>query len=128
MVLFAFKELKVFLGKGGYMYCKMKKNLYLFHRLKFETINGFLERGREINHIDGNKANNDLINLEEVWHVENIRHAIFIGLFRNGLNLKKLGEANIDLIFKEPFVEDYFGRADIPDLLSDYFRGGLGCR
>lgn len=45
------------------------------HRLVAETFLGFRE-GMEINHIDGNKSNNDVSNLEWVTHRENMIHAV----------------------------------------------------
>lgn len=48
---------------------------FLGHRLVFETFNGYVPD--IINHIDGNKSNNELNNLEEVSNSENIAKAIY---------------------------------------------------
>lgn len=43
------------------------------HRLVWEAFNGKIPAGFEINHIDVDKHNNSLDNLELVTHVENVR-------------------------------------------------------
>lgn len=52
------------------------------HRIVAETFMDFdNHRGLEVNHIDGNKHNNRLDNLEWCTRSENARHAIETGLF-----------------------------------------------
>ena len=53
---------------------------YLIHRLVASTfINNPLNKS-DVNHIDGNKQNNNLINLEWATRSENQKHAFAIGL------------------------------------------------
>lgn len=52
------------------------------HRFIWECHNGVITSNKVINHIDGNKANNCLTNLELVTQKENMRHAIDSGLQR----------------------------------------------
>ena len=72
-------------GKNGYKYVTVyanntSKKLYV-HRLMAELYIPNPENKRTVNHIDGDKHNNNLSNLE--WHTdsENIQHA-----YDNGLN------------------------------------------
>lgn len=50
------------------------------HRFIWECHNGLILDKKVINHIDGNKTNNKLSNLELVSQKENVRHAVAIGL------------------------------------------------
>ena len=59
------------------------------HRLHWIIKVGEIPKGMEINHIDGNKLNNRIENLECVTPSENKRHAI-----RTGLKTPKSGNAN----------------------------------
>jgi hypothetical protein len=43
------------------------------HRLVYETFGGKIGEGREIDHIDGNKHNNDITNLRAITRSENMR-------------------------------------------------------
>ena len=45
------------------------------HRLVWLVFNGKIPKGYVINHMDGNKRNNRLSNLEMITHAENIQHA-----------------------------------------------------
>jgi hypothetical protein len=80
--------LKPEINPTGYMivtlYGKSGKKRKSVHRLvcsEFNSLSEFL--GAEVNHIDGDKTNNHLSNLEWVTHTENIRHAFKIGLIVN---------------------------------------------
>lgn len=50
------------------------------HRLVYETFHNVDIKGKEIDHIDGNKQNNSLDNLEIVSHKENMIKAVKINL------------------------------------------------
>lgn len=67
----------------------MKRETVFVHRIVWEAFNGVIPDTLQINHIDGNKTNNRLDNLELVTASENIQHA-----FDNDLMLPKRGEAN----------------------------------
>ena len=56
------------------------RNYKLVHRIVWETFNGKIPRGFEINHRDGDKNNNCLFNLELVTPSQNIRHSYDMGL------------------------------------------------
>ena len=52
------------------------------HRFIWECHNGLITDNRVINHIDGNKANNCISNLELITQKENMQHAVASGLQR----------------------------------------------
>ena len=68
-----------------FFYCKniqSKSKCYSIHRLVLESFNLVPNmKNLQVNHIDGNKENNKLDNLELVTPKENIRHAINNCLF-----------------------------------------------
>lgn len=51
----------------------LKGKHFLVHRLIWEAFNGPIPKGYDIDHLDGNPANNCLDNLEMVTHQENIK-------------------------------------------------------
>lgn len=65
---------------SGYMYIGMyigegedKQRLWRrLHRVVFEAFGGKITEGREIDHIDGNKHNNDITNLRLVTRSQNM--------------------------------------------------------
>ena len=80
------KILSVQLDKDGYEKVQMmstdgKRHRYSVHRLVLENFNPIENMNKfQVNHIDGNKRNNNLFNLEWVTCSENLIHAHKIGL------------------------------------------------
>lgn len=61
----------------------------LIHRLVAENFIKPIDRGLTVNHIDGNKLNNNVSNLEIISLADNIRHAFDTGLMPVGEKNKK---------------------------------------
>lgn len=85
-------NLKLLLNNNGYKIVNLCKNgitkLTLVHRLVAQAFIKNTNNYNCINHIDGNKTNNNIENLEWCTYKENIQHA-----YRTGLN-KKSKEVN----------------------------------
>ena len=77
------RELSTHLNPRGYVVAKLsidgKQRTRTVHSLVAETFVGPRPRGYEINHIDGDKANNHVANLEYVTHSQNVIHAARLG-------------------------------------------------
>jgi hypothetical protein len=69
---------------GGYLIVALRtgKKHYV-HRLVIAAFVGSAPSGRDVNHIDGDKTNNSLSNLEYCDRKHNVRHAIATGLQDN---------------------------------------------
>lgn len=66
--------------EGGYYRVSISGKHYYVHRLVADTFFDGDHEKIDVNHIDGNKYNNTLSNLEWVTRKENIRHAYINGL------------------------------------------------
>lgn len=89
--------------KDGYLIYQLgNKNRVKAHRIIAKTFIPNPENKPQVNHIDGNKKNNDVSNLEWVTNAENLKHAHEIGLIVN-----KKGKE--DSQSKEIFVFDKSG-------------------
>ena len=64
----------------GYVYVKIGSKTHRVHRLVAQTYIPNPENKEQVNHMDGNKANNMLCNLEWMTQSENIQHSFDIGL------------------------------------------------
>jgi hypothetical protein len=67
---------------SGYIYVRVNIQKYAFHRLMAFTFLPNLEKKPFVNHIDGNKTNNSLINLEWVTCLENNVHNHKMGFIK----------------------------------------------
>jgi hypothetical protein len=79
------RKLKAAIDRNGYLYLNLCKNnkrrTQRVHRLVMLTFCGASDL--QVNHIDGNKKNNNLLNLEYCTGSENILHAFRTGLASN---------------------------------------------
>lgn len=79
--------IKTYFDVNGYevapLYINGKQKHIKIHRLVAETYIRPIKNKLEINHIDGNKQNNHISNLEWVDRSENIQHAYNLGLRDN---------------------------------------------
>ena len=90
----------------GYMQVRLNGKTYTVHRL---VATAFIPKSSpkpQVNHIDSNRANNDVSNLEWVTHQENMDHAkakgAFLGYHGAGRPQRKLLQLNPDgSLFKE---------------------------
>lgn len=78
------QQLKPSKGKHGYLevrlYDGIKYHVWLVHRLIASHFISNIANKRTVNHIDGNKLNNHVLNLEWNTDSENQKHAISMGL------------------------------------------------
>lgn len=73
----------------GYRQVKLNGKMLKVHRIVIETFKG--KSDLTVDHIDGNKLNNDISNLEYVTREENTKRAFNLGLFkeRDKINSEK---------------------------------------
>ena len=78
------KRLKTYMNNAGYSCIKLVKNgirqSVLEHRIVAQTFIPNPCNKAEVNHLDGNKSNNAVSNLEWVTSSENKKHALHTGL------------------------------------------------
>lgn len=90
---FTNRYLKVSKSKTGYLVVNIRKNgkrqpVYI-HRLVAEAYIPNPDNKKQVNHIDGDKCNNLVENLEWVHDIENKQHAVKCGLTKRGSELKR---------------------------------------
>ena len=89
------KFLRGFSSNGGYiiydLYFDGKRAKIYSHRLVMEVYNGASEL--HVHHIDGNKTNNSLNNLEYVTHIENQNKLDIFGEQMKGYGAERTAQA-----------------------------------
>lgn len=98
-------------------YVNGKKSCILIHRLVGETFISNPENKPQLNHIDGNKHNNHVSNLEWVTGKENVRHAFRMGLSKSN---QKSGERNSNSKLTEDNVRSIRALMNDDPSLSSY--------
>lgn len=113
------KVLKECVGSKGYLSACLCKNgiakYYLIHRLVAKSFLDNPKKYPEINHLDGNKQNNKVNNLEWCTRKQNVEHSI-----KNKLRKSKYGKDNptssiiyqIDIKTNE-IINVFYGGGDI---------------
>ena len=80
------------IGTDGYYHIMLskdnKKRMYLVHRIVAKTFIGEQDN-KQVNHIDGNKLNNNINNLEYCSARDNLIHALNLGLKKRKIPLEK---------------------------------------
>ena len=101
--------------KGGSAYPEMHNfGARLCHHLIWETWVGPRTPGMEIDHLNGDKMNWSLDNLEEVTPAENRKRAVLLReLRRNGRDPKKMTRDELQAIFRKYRLVDPNARMDL---------------
>lgn len=79
-----YRKLKIGYNQFGYKKVKLSdgiecRQLYV-HRIMYRTFVGVIQSGKEVNHIDHDKSNNSIDNLELLTHSENLeKQVLFYG-------------------------------------------------
>lgn len=115
----SWKPLKVQLLNTGYLRFTLSadggRKDYTAHRLIWEAFNGPIPEGIQINHMNGTKTDNRLVNLEICSQSQNLLHAYRV-LKIPTPNNPSHGSRNGRAKLKE---------ADIPEIISLYRAGGI---
>lgn len=79
-----------YLNEEGYRIVAYKGALLRGHRIIFAKFKGYLRKNLVINHIDENRSNNAISNLELVTQKQNHAHSYDISEIQNFLNSRKI--------------------------------------
>ena len=94
------RELKGSLSNCGYLRVEIHGQRYSKHRLIAKKFLPKVKKKKYVNHIDGDKLNNNVSNLEWCTMGENIKHAYATGLKCANIN-PKCGESNGNAILTD---------------------------
>lgn len=109
------KELSQRINNRGYKTVRIEGKTKMVHRLVAESFVENVHNKKFVNHIDGNKLNNNYKNLEWVTAQENVQHCFKIGLnnkkcYENLIDNSKLTKEDVDFIRMNYKPRDkYFG-------------------
>lgn len=116
------KILKGSIFNNGYLMVSLKRKKCLVHRLVAETFIPNPKNKPFVNHIDGNKLNNNVDNLEWCTFKENIQHAFKTGLMDNAieqLKTRKIRAKNIGQYdLKGNYINTYKGSVEAQKQLN----------
>lgn len=100
------KKLIPFISNQGYEIVSLpdengKFKKFSVHRLVTQAFRGEKTKEFVVNHLDGNKINNNINNLIWTTHSENLKHA-----YLNKLNIPKIGEKHISAKLSDDNVRE----------------------
>jgi hypothetical protein len=91
------REKRLFISRGEYyafnLFFQGRGYTVYLHRAIWIKLHGVPDSKMQINHIDGNKLNNNINNLELVTPSGNQKHAVSIGLIKSGMRAVPLETA-----------------------------------
>jgi len=90
-----------------------KKSMLLHRLVALTFLHDSYAEGKEVNHIDGNKLNNHVDNLEWVTRTENLKHAYKLGL------ISVEGQLNPKNVLDEETVLEIYNRLLLGERVSD---------
>lgn len=96
--LHTMRFLTLHVNNDGYNLVKIGNKLHRIHRLVAQTYIPNPENKPEVNHMDGNKQNNMLCNLEWMTRSENMQHACDTGLLKVSELMRENGRRSTNLI------------------------------
>lgn len=113
------KIMKLQLHRTGYYRVRFcvngKKYTRSVHRLVAMAFIPNSDENSEVNHIDGNKTNNFVDNLEWVDHSENMQHAVDTLLLKNPCGVNARNSKYVTSVYKTngEYVCDTFGNTEL---------------
>lgn len=115
---------RVYLSKDG-----IKKQMRV-HRLVAQSFIPNPNKKEQVNHIDGNKLNNNVNNLEWATGSENLKHAIDIGLYSPNNTRKLSNEQALDVLKRlnnKELVKDIASLYNVTTMTIQNIKNGVGC-
>lgn len=106
------KLLKLGKRKDGYLQVLLSKDnkqkMLLVHRLVYASFHGKIPEGMEVNHIDEDKSNNSIKNLNLMTHKENMNWGTGIERrVKSIINHKSLSKAVVQYDLQGNFIAEY---------------------
>lgn len=109
--------LKQRISKHGYYTVSFRQKTFLVHRLVAQAFIPNPENKPQVNHKDGIKLNNNVINLEWSTRLENMKHAVSIGLIKNNPQHQKIITGKAKLVNIKPVLK--YSKEGV--LLQEYY-------